>query len=153
VYLPYGAPEFLRPAIEQTRERRPDDRPFDVACQALLSVDDDPRVAAARVRPGIGFILTEPNAEDVLRSNGLDPDTAGPIREQLAAGGVRAMAAAVDDAIVERLTISGSRDECLAKLRAAADLGITHLTVSLLDDDPGPALDLLAAYKSEGTCA
>jgi 5,10-methylenetetrahydromethanopterin reductase len=153
VYLPYGGPEFLKRAIGDTRERRPADRPFEIACQALLSVDDDPEVAKARVRPGIGFILTEPNGEDVLRANGIDQAKAGRIRSELASGGVRAMAAAVDDEIVERLTITGSREACLAKLRSAVDLGVTHLTVSLLDDDPEPALDLLAAFDGQGARA
>jgi 5,10-methylenetetrahydromethanopterin reductase len=153
VYLIYGAPEFLERAIANTRERRPEGRPFDVACQALLSVDDDPEVASARVRPGIGFILTEPNGEDVLRASGIDPAKAGLIREALAAGGVRAMAAAVDEEIIDRLTISGTRDACLAKMRAAVELGVSHLTVSLLGDDPEPALDLLASFDRPGAGA
>jgi 5,10-methylenetetrahydromethanopterin reductase len=153
VYLTYGTPEFLTRAIGNTRERRPEGRPFAIACQALLSVDDDPEVAAARVRPGIGFILTEPNGEDVLRASGIDPAKAGRIRDELAAGGVRGMVAAVDDEIVERLTISGSREACLARLRGAVELGVTHLTVSLLDDDPEPALDLLSEFHREGACA
>jgi 5,10-methylenetetrahydromethanopterin reductase len=148
IYLPYGTPEFLQRTIADSRERRPAGRPFDVACQALVSVDDDPETAKARVRPGIGFILTEPNGEDVLRGNGVDPDKAAAIRAALASGGVRAMSAAIDDEILDRLTITGTRDACLSRLAEMVDLGVTHITVSLLDDEPGPALDLLSAFQA-----
>lgn len=150
IYLPYGSTQFLQAAIANSRERRSGDRPFDVACQVLVSVDDDPKAAAARVRPGIGLILTEPNGEDVLRANGLDPGKARLIREQLSSGGIRAMVAAVDDEIVEHLTVSGDHDRCLAKLRATIDLGISHLTLSLLDDNPGPTLELVSSLGCQG---
>jgi 5,10-methylenetetrahydromethanopterin reductase len=149
IYLPYGTPEFLRGAIENSSERRPPQKHFDVACQALLSVDDDPEVAKARVRPGIGFILTEPNAEGVLRANGLDPAKAQRIRDALSTRGVRAMAAEVDDEILQHLTITGDRAGCLAKLRAVTDAGVTHVTVSLLDANPDPVLELLATMGKQ----
>jgi alkanesulfonate monooxygenase SsuD/methylene tetrahydromethanopterin reductase-like flavin-dependent oxidoreductase (luciferase family) len=153
IYLPYGTPDFLGRTLADSRERRPDDKPFEVACQALLSVDDDLDVARSRVKASIGFILTEPNGEDVLRGNGIDPAKAEPIRAGLKAGGVRAMVGAVDDEIVDRLTIAGSAEHCLARLEEMVALGVTHVTVSLLDDEPAPALDLLAAFTKSGARA
>ena len=57
------------------------------------------------------------------------------------------MIAAVDDDIVDSLTIAGAADQCLARLEAAVGRGVTHPTVSLLGDDPRPALEVLAEFK------
>ena len=149
IYLPYGTPGFLGRAIENSRARRPDRQQFDIACQALLSVDDDVEAAKRRVRPGIGFVLTEPNGEDVLRANGLEPAKAATIRAALTEDGVRGMVAEVDDEILEHLTIVGDHDTCAGKLRAMVDAGVTHVTVSLLDQDPAPALELLTSLKMQ----
>jgi hypothetical protein len=112
-----------------------------------LAVDSDVEAARARVRAGIGFILWEPNAEGVLEANGLDPTIAGRIRDGLAADGVRGLVAAVDDEVVDALTIAGDPAYCLGRLRAAVALGVTHPTVSLLGDDPTPALEVLASLR------
>lgn len=147
IYLPHGTPEFIEHAVKRSHLRRPADRPFDVACQTLLSVDDDLEVARSRVRPAIGFILVEPNGESVLSANGLAPDKAQRIRDALADKGVRAMCAQIDDDVLERLTVAGDRDYCLARLQGLVGAGVTHVTVSLLDDHPEPALELLAALR------
>lgn len=148
IYLVHGTQDFLSTAIAHSHERREPGRPFDVACQIMFAVDEDPQAAMDRVRPGIGFTLTEPNGEAILRGNGLDPAMVQPIRDALANGGVRAMVDAVDDQIVERLTIAGSRETCLAKLRSVLDVGVTHVTVSLLGEDPASALEVLSQLRS-----
>ncbi|MQA91405.1 MAG: LLM class flavin-dependent oxidoreductase [Gemmatimonas sp.] len=149
IYLPCGSEQFLRGAIGQSMERRDPGKMFDVACQALVSVDEDAEAAAARVRPTLGFILTEPNAEKVLESNGLDPAGAQPIRDALGEGGVRAMSAAIGDDIVDALAIAGPPDRCLARLRAMVACGVTHPQASLLGGDPDQLFDVLAKLKEE----
>jgi 5,10-methylenetetrahydromethanopterin reductase len=147
IYLPYGVPAFLRSAIEQTRERRPSDGGFDVACQILVSVDDDRELAVSRVKASLGLILTEPNGESVMEANGLDPASVQPLRDALGDGGIRGMVSVIDDDVVDHLAIVGSRDECVAKLRAAIDCGVTHVQASLLGDGASSTLDVLGAVR------
>jgi 5,10-methylenetetrahydromethanopterin reductase len=146
IYLTYGTEAFLHRVIGylDTSAMPPD---FDVACQILMAVDDDPEVARRMVAPGIGLNLIEPNAEHVLEANGIDPAKARSIRDALASGGIRAMAGAVDREIIDRLTIAGQPDECEERLLEAAGAGLTHITVSILGGDPAPTLEVLAAVR------
>jgi 5,10-methylenetetrahydromethanopterin reductase len=148
IYVLYGTPQFLRDTIERSEERRGQDRPFDVACPIQVSVDDDPVVARARIKPGVGLLLTEPNGESVLEANGLDPAHAHRIRDAIKQGGIKALASAVDDEVVERLAIAGTPSHCLAKVENAVECGVSHPQLSLHGDDPRPTFDVLRALKS-----
>lgn len=147
IYLPCATPELLERAIADSRKKRPQDKPFEVAWQALVGVDDDPEAAKAQVRPGIGFILTEPNGENVLSESGLDPGAAAAIRAALAEGGVRAMCAAVGDDVLDRLTIYGTAEECGRRLAEFAGVGVTHVTASITGEDPSGVLAALGSLR------
>ncbi|MGE0505166.1 MAG: LLM class flavin-dependent oxidoreductase, partial [Solirubrobacterales bacterium] len=60
IYLPTAPRELLARAIADSRANRPAEKPIEVAWQVLVGVDDDVEAAKDQVRPGIGFILTEP---------------------------------------------------------------------------------------------
>jgi 5,10-methylenetetrahydromethanopterin reductase len=147
IYLPCGTPELISRAIGDAREGLPDGKPFEVAWQALVGVDPEVEVAKRQVRPGIGFILTEPNGESILKESGIDPDRAGAIRAALAEGGVRAMCEQVDDEILDRLTVYGDAEECARQLAGFAGLGVTHITASVVGADPSGVFAALAALR------
>jgi alkanesulfonate monooxygenase SsuD/methylene tetrahydromethanopterin reductase-like flavin-dependent oxidoreductase (luciferase family) len=69
------------------------------------------------------------------------------IRDGLAAGGLRALVEAVDDSIVDALTIAGPPSTCLEKLEEAVECGVTHPQALLQGEDPAPALRVLAALR------
>jgi 5,10-methylenetetrahydromethanopterin reductase len=147
IYLPCAPRELLERAIADARGKLPEGKPFEVAWQALVGVDEDVEAAKAQVRPGVGFILTEPNGENVLRESGLDPGAAAAIRAALAEGGVRAMCEEVGDEILDRLTVYGSAEECGRKLAEVAAVGVTHVTASVSGEDPSGTLAALVAMR------
>jgi 5,10-methylenetetrahydromethanopterin reductase len=147
IYLPCAPRELLERAIADSARSRPAGKPFEVAWQVLVGVDEDPEAAKGQVRPGIGFILTEPNGEDVLKESGLDPGTAATIRAALAEGGVRAMCAEVTDEVLDQLTVYGSVAECARKLAERAEVGVNHVTASVGGEDPSGVLAALTAMR------
>lgn len=147
IYFMYGTREYVRDVLAQTEASRDPARPFGVASPILMAVDDDPRAAGERLKAGIGLMLTEPNGEAMLEANGLDPVLVPPIRDALAAGGVRGVRDAVDDAIIEKLTIAGTAAQCLERLRDAVSWGITEPQILLTGDDPAAELAVLAELR------
>jgi 5,10-methylenetetrahydromethanopterin reductase len=147
IYLLYGTREYLRRAIGYTEKSRTPEREFRVASPVLLAVDDDPEVAREGLKVGIGLALTEPSGEAMLEANGMDPALVQPIRDGLATQGVRGVAAAVDNSIVDRLAIAGTHAECVERLAEAVDAGITQPQVLLANGDPRPELAVLNELK------
>ncbi|HEY1713072.1 MAG TPA: LLM class flavin-dependent oxidoreductase [Solirubrobacteraceae bacterium] len=147
IYLMYGTEAYVRTSIELALGARRDSPQFTVASPILMAVDEDAAAARGRLKPGIGLMLTEPNGEGMLEANGLDPALAQRIRDGLAEGGIRALGAAVDDQIVDRLTIAGTPAECLQRLEQAVHWGINQPQVLLTGEDPSPALGILSELK------
>lgn len=143
IYLLYGTRAYVEKVLEHATKVRSPDRPLDVASPILMAVDDDPEPARARVKAGIGLILTEPSGESMLEANELDPAHAQRIRDALAGSGIRGVRAAVDDAIVDRLTIVGDARQCIERLEEAVSWGITQPLVLLAGEDPIPVLRVL----------
>lgn len=147
LYLLYGTESYIGSAIQAARSAREAPATLRVASPMLMAVDDDAGAARARLKAGIGLILTEPNGEGMLEANGLDPGYAERIRSGLAQDGVRGVVQAVDDVIVDTLAIAGSASQCLDRLERAVDWGITQPQVLLTGDDPTPELRVLRELK------
>jgi 5,10-methylenetetrahydromethanopterin reductase len=146
IYLMYGTEAYVRGSIALALGAR-DDAPFTVASPILMAVDEDAAAARRRLKAGIGLMLTEPNGEVMLEANGLDPALAQRIRDGLAQGGIRALADAVEDPIIDRLTIAGTPAQCLERLEQAVQWGINQPQVLLTGEDPSPALAILTELK------
>jgi len=88
-------------------------------------------------------MLTEPNGEGMLEANGIDPALAQRIRDGLTTGGVKALATAVDDTIVEkliqRITYQVCRPSCGGLQR-----GVSEPQVLLTGEDPSAVFKVLA---------
>lgn len=148
IYLLYGAEQYVRRSLDLAfAARQEDPAPFRVASPILMAVDEDSTDARARVKPGIGLMLTEPNGEGMLEASGLDPALAQRIRDGLASGGVKALQDAVDQSIVDTLTIVGTHAECVERLAEAVSWGIDQPQVLLTGDDPRPALRVLSELR------
>jgi 5,10-methylenetetrahydromethanopterin reductase len=147
IYLMYGCESYVTGAIGHARAGQMTDAPFTVASPILMAVDDDAAAARSSLKVGIGLTLTEPYGEGMLESNGLDPAHAQRIRDGLANGGVRALPGVVEDAIVDTLTIAGTRSHCLERLEQAVSWGITQPELLLDGGDPEPLLGILAELR------
>jgi 5,10-methylenetetrahydromethanopterin reductase len=147
LYLLFGTRDYLQNAIRNTANSREPGRDFGIASPVLLAVDDDRDAARERVKVGIGLALMEPSSEAMMEANGLDPALVAPIRDGLATGGVRGLAAAVDNSIVDRLTIAGTHAECVERLAEAVEWGINQPQVLLDGGDPRPELSVLSELK------
>jgi len=149
IYLMYGTQEYVSSSLALAGEARTTDEPFGAASPILLAVDDGDGEAASELKVGIGLMLTEPNGEGMLGANGVDPALAQRIRDALAEGGVKALAGAVDASIIDRLTICGTRHECVDRLLQAVGWGITEPQLLLTGADPRPQLEVLADLRRE----
>lgn len=145
IYLLYGTEGYVRQSLARAQEARLSPTPLRVASPMLIAVDDGAGAALFGVKVGIGLMLTEPNGEGMLETNGIDPALAQRIRDGLAGGGVKAMAEAVDQSIVERLTICGTASQCVDRLLEAASWGVDEPQVLLSGEDPTETLAVLAA--------
>ena len=149
IYLLYGTKSYVEGSLSLADEKRPAEAaPFRVASPALMAVDGDDERALAGAKIGIGLMLTEPNGEGMLEANGIDPALAQRIRDGLTTGGVKALVTAVDDAIVEKLIISGSHAQCVDRLVEAYAWGINEPQVLLSGDDPTAIFKVLADAKT-----
>lgn len=149
IYLLYGAASYIERSLSLSAERRPvDAKAFNVASPMLMAVtsDDEPR-ALFGVKVGIGLMLTEPNGEGMLEANNLDPAIVQPIRDGLRSGGIKGLAAAVDQSIIDRLTICGTVNSCVERLLEAASWGINEPQVLLSGDDPRAIFEVLAEAR------
>ncbi len=148
IYLLYGTQSYVTSSLALANEKRPADaEPFRVASPALMAVDGDDGRALTGAKIGLGLMLTEPNGEGLLETNGINPELAQRIRNALSTGGVKALAAAVDQTIVDKLIISGSHAECVERLVDAYGWGINEPQILLSGDDPTSALKVLADTK------
>lgn len=149
IYLLYGTRGYVESSLALAGERRPGDAaPFRVASPALLAVDGDGQ-ALTGAKIGIGLMLTEPNGEGMLEANGLDPALAQQIRDGLTTGGVKALATAVDQTIVDTLIISGTPAQCVDRLAEAYEWGINEPQILLTGDDPSATFAVLADARRE----
>jgi 5,10-methylenetetrahydromethanopterin reductase len=147
IYLMYGTQRYVETALEAALSQRATEQPFRVASPILMAVDEDVERARSALKPGIGLMLTEPNGEGLLEANGLDPALAQRIRDGLAEGGVKALQTAVDNSIVDAMTITGNRQHCVARLEEAVEWGINQPQVLLTGSDPSPVFAVLSALR------
>lgn len=150
IYLLYGTRGYVEGSLALAAQARSSDAaPLRVASPALIAVDGDDGQALAAAKIGLGLMLTEPNGEGMLEANGIDPALAQRIRDGLSSGGVKALAAAVDDTIVDKLIISGSHARCVDRLVEAHGWGISEPQLLLSGDDPSATFAVIAAAKKE----
>ena len=149
IYLLYGTRGYVESSLALAQDQRsPDAAPFRVASPLLMAVDGDDGRALTAAKIGLGLMLTEPNGEGMLESNGIEPSLAQRIRDALTNGGVKALADAVDNSIVERLIISGTHAHCVDRLVEAHGWGVNEPQVLLSGDDPSSIFKVLADAKT-----
>jgi 5,10-methylenetetrahydromethanopterin reductase len=147
IYALYGTPDYLKDILRFATESRTSEVPLRVACPVVVGVDDDRETARKLVKPAIGLMLTEPYAEQFLTANGLDPALAARIRSGFETGGIRGLRAAVDDSVVDVLTVSGNASECVERFEEMLSWGVTEPQALLTSSNPDPVLRVLSELR------
>jgi 5,10-methylenetetrahydromethanopterin reductase len=140
---------FLPPAyVGRARERIAagaklagrDPAGIDVAMGLITATHADGRIARDTARPFVAMYMTRfPN---LAAEMGFDEEAMARVRDAVDAGGLAAGAAAVSDAMVAAVTITGTREECLARLAEYRAAGV-RLPILFPLGDVRNAIDLM----------
>ncbi len=115
-----------------------------VTGNVLTSVDDDRAAARAAVREVLAYYLHRVEGV-VVDESGADPAEVAVVREAVAAGGVRAGAAAVTEGLIDVFAVAGTADEVVAGLGPFASAGMDlPLLWHTLGPDADRAVEVLA---------
>jgi 5,10-methylenetetrahydromethanopterin reductase len=128
---------FAREACERGRTRRADDLgSLDFSPFLHTSIAGDRSVALAECRKGALRVATRfPHYAELV---GYGPDQVAALRR-----GGPAAAEAVGDELVDRLTLSGTVDDCIRKIERLATIGVTHLTIFPVGNDNTALIETL----------
>jgi 5,10-methylenetetrahydromethanopterin reductase len=117
--------------------------PRATSAYVLVSYDDDPETARARVRERTARFLGVHGATMITEKGGLDAETASAFSGRLKTG--RDATDLLNDEILDAFTVAGSFDDCVRGIRRFADAGLDSLVV--MDDglgDPASVIDRLS---------
>jgi 5,10-methylenetetrahydromethanopterin reductase len=122
---------FLPPAyVGRARERIAvgakragrDPTAIDLSMALITAMHADDKVARDTARPFVAMYMTRfPN---LAREMGFDEPAMARVRAAVDAGGPAAGAAAVSDAMVSAVTVTGTREQCLARLAEYRAAGV-----------------------------
>ncbi|HEY0189187.1 MAG TPA: LLM class flavin-dependent oxidoreductase [Cellulomonas sp.] len=142
------SPGYARWAWQQVAEgartagRDPAD--LDLVSPVLVSVDTNARAARRATRRVIAYYLWRVEGV-VVEHAGVDPEQVGAVRDAVAAGGVAAGEALVDDHLIDAFAAAGSPDDVAARLRDYLEAGLRGvLGWHVLGPDPERGLVLFA---------
>lgn len=148
MYTVNYAREVARPAIEHGAERAGrDPGSVHLANETVCSVSTDRAEAMRRARIQVAQYVAHPATEHIADHHGLGGSVAAA-RDAIMRHGPAAAESAVGDDLVELFTISGTPDECRAKLTSYADV-LTHVVLHtpyappLTADDSADAFDAI----------
>ena len=117
---------YLRPKQELTKtiEKMQNKKKIDVACQIITCVSQDSEKAIERAKKTLGFYVAVGEIyRNFLAKNGFQNETEA-IFAEFKKSGLSKVHDFVSDKMLESLTICGSPDECLTKLKKFRDTGI-----------------------------
>lgn len=155
-----SSPAYLKRALrwveEGVRASGREMTEFRVASAVWLSLAEDEEKAYTYSRRMVAFFLSIPRfGELILSSNGYSTDILPPIRQafrwgevdgdpfwHLEQGNPDEAASYVPDELVDRLTITGSRERCLARLDEFYRAGVETLILFSITEDPAAPLKL-----------
>lgn len=113
---------------------------FDNVLHAMTSIDDDPAVARDRLRPMLTVYAGMGPPERNLYRRRFDElgfrDELEKVTEHFLEGRVDEARAALPDAFIEMVTLTGTPDTVRARAREYREAGVTTLMANFLVDDP-----------------
>jgi len=113
----------------------------------IASVHEDPALARRIPRGLLATLLAVPEGEHILSHNGLEGSQAGRIRHALATQGMRQAISHVTDEMVDRLTVSGTREQVTDQLRSLFDAGLDHPVLSAIGPHAANVVPVAAEFS------
>ncbi|PYM15605.1 MAG: hypothetical protein DMD81_14565 [Candidatus Rokuibacteriota bacterium] len=95
---------------------------FAVVAYVPVAVSTDGRTARDTVKPLLARYLGVLHGQSILRDAGLGPDVTQPFADAFRRGATAT--ALITDAMIDRLAVAGTPDDCRAALRRLADAGL-----------------------------
>jgi alkanesulfonate monooxygenase SsuD/methylene tetrahydromethanopterin reductase-like flavin-dependent oxidoreductase (luciferase family) len=151
---PFHSPEFLRhetlPALERGLLRAGRARSdFTVSCQTIVAIGAGPpqiETARRKARGQISFYGSTPSYRGLLEHHGR-PELQPELNRLSKQGRWAEMSALVDDALFDRIAVSGTPAEAGRRLRERNAGFADRTTLMLYDEtgDPGALAELLRA--------
>jgi 5,10-methylenetetrahydromethanopterin reductase len=152
IYYPQTSPAFISEANERVvtgmeKGSRPAGS-IDRAAMIVASVHEDRDVARRIPRALLAKLIACPEGEHILSHNGLQPEGAPAIRTALAESGMRAAVELVTDAMVTKLTASGTADEVTEQIAALLQAGLDHPVLSAIGPHAANVVPVAARFAS-----
>ncbi|WP_030485169.1 LLM class flavin-dependent oxidoreductase [Nocardioides aequoreus] len=128
-----GAYEYMVEHMTIGAERAGKDvNDLDIGAWVVFATGEDSAVAKDAARSMVGLYASAMPHEQLVR-NGIDPADMAPIIEKLGAGDLAGSIDATTPEIGETLSIAGTPEECVAKLKEIEAAGVNHMILAVTD--------------------
>lgn len=105
---------------------------LDIGAWVVFATGEDSAIAKDAARSMVGLYASAmPNEQ--LERNGVDPADMAPIISKLGAGDLAGSIDATTPEIGEILSVAGTPEECVAKLREIEAAGVNHMILAITD--------------------
>ena len=106
---------------------------LDIGAWVVFATGPDSAVAKDAARAMVGIYASSMPAEQLAR-NGVDPEELAPIIDAIGAGDLAKGVELTSPELADRLSVSGTPQECAAKLRdEIAPSGVNHMILAITD--------------------
>ena len=126
--------DYLVDNVRQGAEKAGRDwQSLDIGAWIVFAVGPDSAAAKEAARSMVGLYASSMPVEQLER-NGVNPQDLQPIIDALGKGDLTGAIELTPPDIAERLSVAGTPDECVAKLRSEiVDAGVNHLSFAITD--------------------
>jgi len=105
---------------------------LDIGAWMSFAVGEDSAIAKQAAASMIG-IYASSMPDELLIRNGVEPEQLAPVLAALGAGDLPGAIAATTPEMREKLSIAGTPEEVLPKLKAIAEVGVNHMILGITD--------------------
>jgi len=128
-----GAYEYMVEHMTIGAERAGKDvQDLDIGAWVVFATGDDAAIAKDAARSMVGLYASSmPNEQ--LERNGVSPDQMAPVLSALGAGDLAGAIDATTPEIGETLSLAGSPQECIDKIRDIEAAGVNHMILAVTD--------------------
>lgn len=105
---------------------------LDIGAWVVFATGRDSAVAKDAARSMVGLYASAMPDEQLAR-NGVSPESMRPILEKLGAGDLAGSVEATTPEIGDTLSVAGTPEECVAKLKEIAAAGVNHMILAVTD--------------------
>ena len=125
-------PKDFEFAVGKLKSVLGDRKDFEIAAYACFSIDEDSDKAKNEARIVVAFIVAG-SPVPILERHGISKEDADKVREAMnnafTKGDWGGLAMTVTDTMMERFSVSGSPDECIARVEDLMKTGVTQVVV------------------------